>query len=73
MGFDKTRLRILILPPEVRRRVVPLSALVAGRHPGRRRADAGTVFLSAGLAGTEPVVARRLFEVLGGGGYGSGS
>ncbi len=55
------------LPPEARRRVVPLSALVAGEHPGRRRADERTVFLSAGLAGTEPVVARRLLEALGGG------
>ncbi len=61
------------LPPEARRRVVPLSALVAKQHPGRRRADAGTVFLSAGLAGTEPVVARRLFETFGGGGYDSGA
>jgi len=55
------------LPPEARRRVVPLSALVAKQHPGRRRADERTVFLSAGLAGTEPVVARRLLEALGGG------
>ncbi len=61
------------LPPEARRRVVPLSAPVAKQRPGRRRADERTVFLSAGLAGNEPVVARRLFGAFGGGGYGSGS
>lgn len=52
------------LLPEERRRAVPLSHLLAGRHPGRRRPEERTVFLSAGLAGTEPAVARRLLEAL---------
>jgi len=50
------------LPEAERDRVVPLSALVAGRHPGRTAPDQRTVFLSAGLAGTEPAAARRLFS-----------
>ncbi|HGY10001.1 MAG TPA: ornithine cyclodeaminase family protein [Oceanithermus profundus] len=53
------------LPEAARSRVVPLSALVAGSHPGRRTPDERTVFLSAGLAGTEPAAARRLLEGLG--------
>ncbi len=51
------------LPQASRARVVPLSALVAGRHPGRRTPDERTLFLSAGLAGTEPAAAWRLFSV----------
>jgi ornithine cyclodeaminase/alanine dehydrogenase-like protein (mu-crystallin family) len=55
------------LPEAARRRVVPLSALVAGRHPGGNAPEARTVFLSAGLAGTEPAAARRLLAAYGGG------
>ena len=54
------------LPKALRARVVPLSALVAGQHPGRRTPDERTVFLSAGLAGTEPAAARWLLVGRGG-------
>ncbi|WP_456414440.1 hypothetical protein [Oceanithermus profundus] len=52
------------LPPAVRARVVPLADVLVGRHPGRARAEERTVFLSSGLAGTEPAAARRLLEAL---------
>ncbi|GEM89912.1 ornithine cyclodeaminase family protein [Oceanithermus desulfurans] len=53
------------LPEAAQGRVVPLSALVAGRHTGRTAPEERTVFLSAGLAGTEPAAARYLLDGLG--------
>jgi ornithine cyclodeaminase/alanine dehydrogenase-like protein (mu-crystallin family) len=42
--------------------VVPLGRVVAGRHPGRRRADAITLFESLGVAIEDVAVARRVYQ-----------
>jgi ornithine cyclodeaminase len=42
--------------------LVPLSAVVAGRQPGRTRPDDITVHCSVGLAGTEVLLAAALFS-----------
>ena len=43
-------------------RVIDLADIVAGKHEGRRSADSITLFCSAGLAGTEVMLADRLLE-----------
>lgn len=43
-------------------RMVDLADIVAGAHPGRQRAEDITLFCSAGLAGTEVLLADRLLE-----------
>ena len=44
-------------------RLVSLSALVTGEHPGRRTDEEITLFYSLGLAGTELLLADRLIEL----------
>jgi ornithine cyclodeaminase len=48
-------------------RVRPLSPIVAGRAPGRTRADDVTLFCSVGLAGTELFLARAVLDRVGAG------
>ena len=42
--------------------VVPLGRVVAGRHPGRQRPDAITLFESLGVAIEDVAVARRVYQ-----------
>ena len=51
---------------EYRERMIELHEIIAGKKPGRKKAEEITLFCSVGLAGTEVIVGNAFFQKMGG-------